>query len=92
MAVTAIEVKNEDNISRAKIVTTATDAGLLVEFYGCDEDWHYGDSPPVQYGDTRSEEEYHRFLRINALEKNQFVQSQSTNPEWTPTFKKDEEV
>jgi hypothetical protein len=86
MPVTALIVPTPDGEVKSKVVTTATDHGLLVELFKCDDQWeHVGQSE--KFGEVTPEEDYHKSLRINAAMAGHFVPEQSTNPELNPEYK-----
>lgn len=86
MAVTALKVPTPGGEVNSKVVTTATEHGLLVELFKCDDQWeHVGQSE--KFGETTPEEDYHKSLRLNASMAGHFVPEQSTNPELNPEYK-----
>lgn len=96
MATTALkmEVPGQEPV-RIKFMTTLIEAPakdgngtkvfLDVEVHLCDEEFipKGRTSKTVQ---DRSEEEYHRDLRLQAAEKGHFVAEESTDPEWNPVI------
>lgn len=92
MATTALIVKEENgNEVRMLFMTVATKDGVDVDIFLADEEFLPKGTPSLGI-DPKQEEEYHRLLRKEASERGQFVESHSTNPEWNPNYKPEEDV
>jgi len=85
MAVTSLQIEHDGLINRLQFITDQHDVGLHVGVYTCNENWVPTGDPALE-GDKRSEEVFHRELRIKSIEKGHFVPEKSTNPEWTPGY------
>tara|TARA_B110000503_G_C7032146_1_gene364492 strand:+ start:703 stop:1005 length:303 start_codon:yes stop_codon:yes gene_type:complete len=87
MATTAIKITKYGSINRLLFMTAQTEAGIDVDVSLADSDFmplgttSLGISPKHQ-----DEEAYHKELRQQAHEKDQFVSDYSTNPEWNPNY------
>ena len=81
MPVTALEFKEESEVVRLKFITNYTKEKQEIEVWTCDNtfvpSFITGLSEDVK---KRSEENYHRELRIASKDK--FIKYESTNPEW----------
>lgn len=97
MPVTAIKV---DDV-RVKFITVhlppapSTEGGepksfLQVELYSCDEEFIPQGSPSKSIHE-KDEETYHKELRALAKEKGHFVPEESTDPEWNPDYKPEQD-
>jgi hypothetical protein len=92
MATTALSIKQEDGSEqRLLFMTTPTENGVDVDIHLADSDFMPTGTPSIGI-DKKQEEEYHKQLRKEASEKGQFVKDHSTNPEWNPDYKPEEDV
>jgi hypothetical protein len=83
MALTSIIIPTAEGSKHLQVETIPGDNGVIVHWYGCDENFqHIGEADAS--ADKRSEEEFHVELRKAAAEKGQYITSHSTNPEWNP--------
>lgn len=65
--------------------------GIVVRPSICNEDWKpIAEVEPFLL--SEEEEDYHRRLREASVEKGEFVQAYSTNPEWTPGYVEPEKI
>lgn len=90
MPVTALKVPRDQGVIRTKVVTTATEHGLLVELYNCDSEWREVGNPE-RYGETVPEDQYHKALRMDASIAGHYIPEESTDPEWNPNYKEETE-
>lgn len=89
MATTSLKIKAPDG-SDTRLSFMTSEAGekiMLVNIYKTDEDFNPVGTASVSVSEHASEEEYHRELRKQASEKGHFVPDYSTNPEWNPDYK-----
>jgi len=83
MALTALIIPTSNGERYLQVETIEGDNGCIVHWFGCDENFqHIGEADAS--ADKRSEEQFHVELRKAAAEKEQFITSHSTNPEWNP--------
>jgi hypothetical protein len=64
---------------------TTTKDFITVDLVQCDEDF-IPSSDGSRTIDERSHEEYHKMLRVEAIEKGHFIPEQSTDPQWNPGY------
>ncbi len=63
------------------VITTPMEKVILAQLYEADDTYKPTGNPHYSV-DERSEEEYHKALRKDAKEREQYIPSFSTNPEW----------
>lgn len=86
MACTAVIISGETGIVRLKFMTLPADeAGTELDIQLCDENFIPSQRINLSI-DPRTEEAYHRALRIEAKSRQQFVQVESTDPQWSPDY------
>lgn len=85
MAVTAVKIEQNGKIVRMKFMTVQTKDHLDVDVFSCNEEFIPIGEPAMGL-DPREEEEYHREMRIKAIEEGHFIPYESTHPEWTPGY------
>jgi len=86
MATTALQIEKDGKIERIYFMTTPKENGEVdVDIFIADDDWIPQGTPSIGYA-PMGEEQYHTELRVLAIEKNQYVPYQSTNPEWNPGY------
>ena len=85
---TAIEIPHENGSRKIMFATVGAvekTQFTVVTILTCDESF----KPRMQIQNTvdpRTEEEYHKQLRRDAIEKGQFRKEYSTNPEWNDDY------
>lgn len=87
MAATAIKTEKGNLV----FMTVQKEAGIDIDVYAASEEF----TPITSTSrgeDTRDEETYHRELRKEASAHGQYVPGYSTNPEWNPDYKAEEEA
>ena len=91
MPATTIKISNDKGETRLMFITDQVDNTLTVNVYGCDENCIPKGTPVTSIITDKNEEEYHRNLRNDAMERNQLVIGYCTDPEWTPGYKAENE-
>jgi hypothetical protein len=81
MPVTSIKIGD----NKLMFITQQFDKMLSINLYICDDDYVPVGKPHVSELEI-DEETYHRNLRKESIERDQFMQGFSTNPEWTPGY------
>lgn len=86
MARTTIKTK-KDGQEHVLIIMTVPrqEGGLDIDILLGNEDYEPTGTPSLGF-DPRTEEEYHKELRKQASERNEYVSEFSTNPEWNPDY------
>lgn len=83
MALTSLRLITPKGPEYLQVETIEGDNGVIVHWYKCNDKLeHVGQSDAS--ADKRTAEEFHKDLRKKAAEKEQFITSHSTNPEWNP--------
>ena len=86
MGCTAIKITQADGaIVRIKIMTVYNPPLTDVDIFQCDEEFFPIGNPKMTTSEM-DEETYHKKLRIDASEKNQFVPEESTDNHWNPGY------
>jgi hypothetical protein len=79
-------------INHLQFVTDPLEDGILrILLYTCGADW-LPIGEPQRSGDIRTEEDYHRNLRIEATKQGHYVKEFSTDPQWNPDYIEEEKV
>lgn len=86
MATTAIKIGEQ----RLLFMTVQKEKGVDVDIHMADEDFMPIGTPSLGFSEM-DEPEYHTKLRIESAEKGQFVPENSTNPEWNPGYKAEDD-
>lgn len=86
MPATTIKISNDKGETRLMFITDQVDNTLTINVYGCDENCIPKGSPVTSIITDKNEEEYHRSLRSDAMERDQLIKGNCTNPEWTPGY------
>jgi len=85
MPLTSIKLDWNGTERRLQFITEQHETGLYVAVQACNEEWKPV-TPPTETTDVRTEEVYHRELRLEASKQGNFVPQYSTNPEWNPGY------
>jgi hypothetical protein len=89
MATTALVIIEEGIEKRILFMTVPTEKGVDVDLFLADENFIPVGTPSLGV-DDKFEEDYHRQLRAISSDKGHFVAEYSTNPEWNPDYKPEE--
>lgn len=81
MPTTSLKIPQENGIKRLMFMTTPVNDLLEVDIYFCDEEF-VPQGEPVKQVTQIKEEEFHKSLRKEALQKDHYIKDFSTNPEW----------
>lgn len=88
MATTALTVDGKNLLF---MTVQVPNAGVDVDVFQADEEFTAYGTVSIS-SSHMNEEEYHKKLRAEASEKGHFVKEYSTNPEWNPDWKAEEET
>ena len=92
MPVTGINTKDKEGQPlRLQFMTLQLPDGMQLDIYRCNEDWIPQGKPESTFEKDTSEIEYHKALRTEAMKENQFYKAASSNPEWTPGYKEEDD-
>lgn len=86
MACTALQItKSDGTIVRMKFMTVPNPEHTDVDVYVCNEQF-IPTEEPVMTTNLMDEETYHKKLRLEASERNQFIPEESTDRHWNPDY------
>jgi hypothetical protein len=85
MACTALKIEKDGVVTRVKFMTVPFPDHVDVDVYNCNEFFIPVDTPAMGHCEG-TEEEYHKKLRLQASEKNQYVPEESTDRHWDPGY------
>ena len=89
MATTALTIKTEDVTKNLLFMTVQREDGICdVDIFLCNENHDVMGTPSLGVA-NKTEEDYHKELRLDASAKGHFVPEHSTNPEWNPGYKEE---
>ena len=92
MATTALEITREDKVTRLLFMTVDNGDGIIhVDIFLADDEFMPVGTPSLGVSEHPNEEAYHKSLREQAHERDQFRPEFSTNPEWSPGYVEPEE-
>lgn len=86
MATTALKIDGKNLLF---MTVQVPGAGVDVDIFTADEEFMAFGTPSLGTS-VLKEEEYHKDLRRQSVEKGHFVPEYSTNPEWNPGWKPEE--
>lgn len=85
MAATALKIERSGKISHFLMATLPGETGTDLAFHTTDDKYEINPNLEPKYGvSEKSEDQYHKDLRIDAKKAGEFVPEFSTNPEWNP--------
>lgn len=86
MPCTAIKITKDDGTTvRIKFMTVGNPGHIDIDLYHCNEEF-IPIGEPLMSQVEGDEESYHKKLRLEASEKNQFVPEESTDRDWNPGY------
>jgi hypothetical protein len=86
MPCTALIITKEDGTTvRIKFLTMWNPPFTDIDLFTCNEEFEPIGNPGVTQVEI-DEESYHKNLRIEASAKEQYVSSESTDPQWNPGY------
>ncbi len=93
MATTALKITKNGVEERLLFMTVPRKdgKGLDIDVYLADDEFMPKGTPSLGISEQVDEGAYHTALRSEAEKRNQFVKDFSTNPEWNPGYKPEEE-
>jgi hypothetical protein len=83
MALTSLIINLPEGNKYLQVETIEGDNGVIVHWYSCDSEFN-PDGAKDASADRRTEEQFHRELRVESAKRGQLITSHSTNPEWNP--------
>ena len=87
MPATTIKIEKDGTETRLMFITDQVDKTLTINVYPCNESYIPQGRPVTSTLIDREEEDYHKNLRKDAMERDQLVKGFCTNPEWNPDYK-----
>lgn len=95
MPATTLHITDKDGKeNRLMFITDTIDNVLTLNVYPCTEDYVPRGNPVTTsfvLPEGKTEADYHKNLRSDALEKGHLVKGHCTNPEWNPGYKPEDE-
>ena len=90
MPCTALKIEKDGVTTRLKFVSQPQEKFLELLVYKCDQEFK-PEGDPEHNASEMTEEVYHRELRKQSQERGHFIPEESTNPEWNPDYKPEQD-
>jgi hypothetical protein len=90
MPCTALKIVKDGVENRIKFISQQQQTFTELLVYKCDQDFKV-EGQPEHNASEMDEETYHRQLRVQSQKHGHFIPEESTNPEWNPDYKPEED-